>query len=313
MATLWTTSFPGWVRAPRSVPREFGGGRQVELVWLTAASLRPGCPLVSVSSADGGVGRSTLVAALGGLLALACPQPVLAVDLTGRAWGGLADRVGRRNGASVWDAASDVDRLTSRQAVERLVQHGPTGLHTLVGEREMTSRRRPPSGDEMTRLVARLQKLYPLALLDLPPADTKFAWTALTWGSAPVLVARATQDSLRHSMRLVAQLRAVGLGAMADHVVLVVMETSARVPGEVKAAERQARGVVGEVVRVPYDRNLARPDPVDPRRLRGATRGALVDVAAAVLRLCPADPQAAATVVDPPGTWPNVFQGEESG
>ncbi|MCW3842128.1 hypothetical protein ONA70_18680 [Micromonospora yasonensis] len=66
----------------REIPREFGAGRRVETLWWRAASLRAGCPLVCVSSADGGVGRSVLTVGLGGLLALAVPDPVVAVDAT---------------------------------------------------------------------------------------------------------------------------------------------------------------------------------------------------------------------------------------
>jgi len=62
---------------PRPVPHAFGPTDISERAWIQAAALRPGA-LVEVSSADGGVGRSTLVAALGGLLALAVSGLVLA-------------------------------------------------------------------------------------------------------------------------------------------------------------------------------------------------------------------------------------------
>jgi MinD-like ATPase involved in chromosome partitioning or flagellar assembly len=309
-ATVWRTTFPVHVHPPRSVPREFGRGGLVDQVWLRAASLRPGCPLVVVSSADGGVGRSTLVAALGGVLALASPRPVLAMDLSGRAWGGLVHRVGSRGTASVWDAVQAGDRLAEPGLVDRYVQRGTTGLRALVGEVQMTSARRPPNGDETAALVGRLRALYPLALLDAPPADTAATWRMLTWATAPVLVARATQDSLQHTMRLLTQLRAVGLAAIADRSVLVVVASTQTVAREVKAAEHQAAGVSGALVRVPYDPTLARPEPVDVRSLRRPTRSALVEVASAVLALCPADPEAAASAADP-ATWHDEPQGEE--
>jgi len=262
-------------------------------VWLRAASLWPGCPLVTVSSADGGVGRSTLVAAVGGVLALACPQPVIALDFSGRAWGGLVHRVGRRHDVTLWDAYSRIDMLTHRSVVEQFMQLGPTGMHALVGEVSMTSRRRPTTGQETAAVLSRLRALYHIALLDLPVAETSGAWRALSWGSAPVLVARATSDSLQHTMRLVAQLRGVGLTDLADKSVLVVMASSPHVASEVRASERQAKGVVGDLIRVPYDVALAKPSPVDPRALRKATRGALITVVEAVLERCPTNPDAA--------------------
>jgi len=282
----------------------------VERVWLSAASLHPGCPLVAVSSADGGVGRSTLVAALGGVLALACPLPVLAVDLSGRAWGGLAERVGRRHAATIWDAVSNVGSLTNRDAVERLVQHGPTCLQALIGEVALTRRRRSPTAEDGRTVLARLRALYPLAVLDLPAADTPGTWTTMADAAAPVLVARATPDSLRHVLRLLTALRAVGLGAIAGRSVLVVNATSPHVPRELRAVERHAARAAGALIRVPYDTGLARPAPVDPRGLRRATRVALIDLAAAVLARCPADPRAAAMAVGQPATQQAVEQAQ---
>jgi MinD-like ATPase involved in chromosome partitioning or flagellar assembly len=290
----WSTPSAGRLDVPRAVPREFGRGRVVDAVWLRAASLRPGCPLVVVSSADGGVGRSTLVAALGGVVALACPAPVVAVDVSGRAWGGLVHRVGGPGVGSVWDAVQAGERLRDRCVLERCVRRSATGLHVLVGEVEMTSARRPPTNEETSVLIGRPREMYALALLDAAAADTAATWRMLSRASVPVLVARASVDSLQHTMRLLGQLRAVGLDAVADRSVVVVMASTATVARAVRAGEYQASSVAGAVVRVPFDAGLARPEPVDPRSLRRATRGALVEVAAAVLALCPTDLQTAA-------------------
>ncbi|WP_203922453.1 hypothetical protein [Rugosimonospora africana] len=241
------------------------------------------------------MGRSTLVAALGSLLALACPQPLIAVDMTGRPWGGLAHRVRRRSPGTVWDAARHGGGLTDRGQVQRWTQLGPTGLEVLTGEPEMTSARRPPLYSEVAVLVAALRRLYPVVLVDLSPADQRSTWTALAWAAAPVLVARAGVDSLQHTMRLVARMRAVGLADVVERCVVVVMETSPSPPRQVRAAQIQAAQAVGDLVPVPYDGALARPEPVDVRSLRRVTRGALMRVAVAVLNRCPADPHLVAT------------------
>ena len=57
-------------------------------------------------SADGGVGRSTLVAALGGLLALAAPGPVMA----GRRWSGYCTALyagGVPSETAIWGYSGD--------------------------------------------------------------------------------------------------------------------------------------------------------------------------------------------------------------
>jgi len=127
---------------PRAVPNEFGPADVAERAWLSAAALVPGASVV-VSSADGGVGRSTLVSALGGLLALAVPGPVTAVDMMPVPWGGLGARVGRQNAGTVWDTVRDLHTLTSRREVERWVQRGPTGLYAWVIKPDNTAEQRP--------------------------------------------------------------------------------------------------------------------------------------------------------------------------
>ncbi|MEV4830643.1 hypothetical protein AB0K25_20270 [Micromonospora sp. NPDC049257] len=285
-------------RGPREIPREFGGGSRVESLWLRTASLHAGCPLVSVSSADGGVGRSTLTVALGGVLALASPAPIVAVDATGRAWGGVGHRVIRGGSATAWDASVAEHRLADPQVAEELMRRGPTGLRVLVGESRMTAQRRPPTWSEMFGVIGHLRSVYAMALLDLPAADNTPTWRALGWATVPVLVTRATVDALQHTMRLLAHLKAAGLGQVAESAVVVVMTTTHSTAREVRAVEHLARQAATHLVRVPFDPVLARPDPLDPRSLSKATRTALTEVAAAVVDRCPAapDPRGAAPV-----------------
>ncbi|WP_416903468.1 MinD/ParA family ATP-binding protein [Micromonospora echinospora] len=285
--------------AVREIPREFGAGRRVETLWWRAASLRAGCPLVCVSSADGGVGRSALTAALGGLLALAVPDPLVAVDATLRPWGGLEHRVARRGAFTVWDAVLADTGLADGGAAERLMQVGPTGLRVLVGESKLLARRRPPTWPELFGVIGHLRSVYRLALLDLPTAETAPTWRALGWSTVSVLVSRATVDAVQHTLRLLTHMRAAGLGQVADRAVVVVMAVSPSTAREVRAVERLARQAAAALVRVPYDPVLARPDPLDPRALSKATRSALTEVAAAVIDRCPVD-FAAASATDLP-------------
>lgn len=273
----------------RAVPNEFGPADVAERVWLRAAGLQPAA-VIAVSSADGGVGRSTLVAALGGLLALAVPGPVIAVDMNPVPWGGLDERIGRSNAGTMWDAVRDLHTLTSRRETERWTQRGPSQLLALVGETEGRGRR-PPRHDEAAAVVEAVRRLYPLTVCDVMPALITGVWRTLATAHAPVLVARATTDSLRHTMRLFAHLRAAGYGAVADRGVLAVVATSPATDRDVRAVVQQAATTVAAVVPIPFDPQLARPEPVDARRLRKPTRHALVQLADAVLQRC-ADPRA---------------------
>jgi MinD-like ATPase involved in chromosome partitioning or flagellar assembly len=274
-----------------AVAQELGCGRTEERVRQRAATVAVGAGTVAVSSADGGVGRSTLVAALGGLLALNCPGPVVAVDRTAKAWGGLVHRVGRQRPGSVWDAATHLPALTGAQLLARWAQRGPTGLLALVGEVEMRMGRRPPVTAETEPVVAALRSCCPLVLQDLPAADVRGTWRALAAAHAPVLVARAATDSLQHTRRLLCQLREVGLATVADSAVLVVMATCPTPARQIRPALRQAVGDVDALVAVPYDPGLARPAPLDPRSLHRTTQRALLEVADALLSRCTEGPQ----------------------
>jgi MinD-like ATPase involved in chromosome partitioning or flagellar assembly len=275
------------VHEPRPVPHQFGPADVTERAWRHAAALGSGAA-IAISSADGGVGRSTLAAALGGLLALAVPEPVLAVDMVPTPWNGLGARVGRQNWATVWDTVRDFGSLTSRADVERWVQRGPSGLLALVGEIE-GKERRPPHPDEASALADRLRQLFALTIWDLAPAATGPVWRSLAAATVPVLVSRATTDGLRHSLRLLTHLTATGNARVARDSVLVIMATSPSVPRQVRAVARQADDVAGAVLCVPYDPRLAQPEPIDPRLLRRRTRTALVHVADAVLQRCTVD------------------------
>jgi MinD-like ATPase involved in chromosome partitioning or flagellar assembly len=266
------------------VPHEFGPADVAERVWLRATVLQPAA-VVAVSSADGGVGRSTLVAALGGVLALAVPDSVMAVDMHPVPWGGLADRVGRANAGTVWDAVRDLQTMTCRREVERWIQRGPSGLLALVGEPEGRGRR-PPCHDEAHAVVEAVRRLYPLTVCDVMPALISGVWRTLATAHAPVLVARATTDSLHHTMRLTAHLRAAGYGAVVDRGVLAVVASSPDTDRAVRAVVQQATTAIAAVVSIPFDPHLARPEPIDARRLRKATRYALVQLADAVIQRC---------------------------
>ena len=280
--------------AAKPVPHEFGPAALAEQAWRDAAAVPPGS-LLAVSSADGGVGRSTLVAALGSLLALAVPGPVIAVDANPRPWGGLGERVGAGSG-TVWDTVRELSRLHSRTEVERWTRQGPSGLLALAGEVEVSHERHPPTHQETMAVADALRQLYPLVLLDLMMADIRGVWRALAASSAAVLVARATPDSIQHTLRLLTYQHSAPTPQAPAAPLLVVMSTSPRTSGEVRAVLRQAATVAAAVHTIPYDPMLAAAAPMDPRRLAKSTRRALLDLAADVLHRCVSVPAAASAV-----------------
>jgi MinD-like ATPase involved in chromosome partitioning or flagellar assembly len=271
---------------PRPVPHEFRPAELAEQAWRDAAAL-PAGSLLAVSSADGGVGRSTVVAALGSLLALATPDPVVAVDANPRPWGGLGERVGPGSG-TVWDAVRELPRLGSRTEVERWTRRGPSGLLALAGEVEVTAHRHPPTHHEALAVADALRTLYPLVLLDLMMAEARGVWRAQAGASAALLVARATAESIQHTLRLIAYQQSDRKAQAPAAPLLVVVSTSPRTSGDVRAVLRQAGSVAAAVHAIPYDPMLADAAPIDARRLAKATRRALLELAADILHRCTA-------------------------
>lgn len=271
---------------PRPVPHEFRPAELAEQAWRDAAALPPGS-LLAVSSADGGVGRSTLVAALGSLLALAVPGPVVAVDANPRPWGGLGERVGPGS-PTIWDAVRELPRLNDRTEVERWTRCGPSGLLALAGEVDVTRHRHPPTHQEALAVAETLRTLYPLVLLDLMMAEARSVWRAQADASAALLVARATSESIQHTLRLLTYQQSDRTPQAPAAPLLVVMSTSPRTSGDVRAVLRQAGSVAAAVHAIPYDPMLADATPIDVRRLAKATRRALLELAADILHRCTA-------------------------
>ncbi|MEV6524962.1 hypothetical protein AB0M43_23695 [Longispora sp. NPDC051575] len=272
--------------AVRPVGREFRRIAGVSSLWMSAAGLHPHGALVAVSGADGGSGRSTLTAALGEVLAAASPHPLVAIDASLRRWGGLAERVVTSVEATVRDAADQIGDLNPDADLDHLAQRTAGDLRVIIGE-PGTGGRRPPTADELAPVVARARSQYALTLLDLPEADAVWSIEALRSAVAPVLVARSTPDSLRHTLRLLHLLRADGYGQVAAAAIVVVMGTVPRPSRDVTAVQRQLRQVAADVHRVPYDPALAKPVSVEVRALRRQTVAALVAVAASVIERCP--------------------------
>ncbi|WP_203383730.1 MinD/ParA family ATP-binding protein [Paractinoplanes ovalisporus] len=200
-------------------------------------------------------------------------------------WGGLADRIGRQSTATVWDTVRDLNSLTSAEEIQRWTQRGPTGLLALAGETEGQGRR-PPQHDEAAAVVEVVRRLVAVTVCDVMPALITGVWRTLHTAQAPVIVARASTDSIRHSLRLLAHLRAAGYGPVADRAVLAVSATSPRIAREVRAVLKQARSAVPTIVSIPFDVGLSVPEPIDVRRLRKQTRHALVHLAEQVLLRC---------------------------
>ncbi|MGW1996471.1 MinD/ParA family ATP-binding protein [Embleya sp. NPDC001921] len=282
-----TSPPPQTTQGARQVPKGLPMSEHTRAVWTAMARLPTRSPVVAVTAPGGGVGASTVTAALGSLLALAAPEgaPPLAIDAGTRAWSGLPARVGSPCEATFNDLlAFQGPEAMSRRDAHACMHVGPTGLEMLAGEsRPGRDTVRPPmTAGALYRVLARLRGAYPLVLVDAPAAGDAVCEQALRRSTTAVLVVRASSDGPEYALACLAWWRSLGHERLVDGAVVVVNEVAPNPPREVRAGERTLARQVRAVVRLPYDRELAKPEPVRPMALGKAARGALLEIAAAV-------------------------------
>jgi len=259
---------PVAVRTPRTLPRGFASRNAAAVAgWAAdpdAAGVRP-----VVFSAGGGVGVSTVVAAVGGFLASVSVSPVLAVESTRRPWSSLTRYVtGDTRGMSVteWQdlrSGHDLDSALS------LAPGGASGLRVLHQDSAGFE------GDWLTgQLPAAASVIIDGGSLDNPD----LAGLLSTWPVA-VLVVRADPAGVDAALVTVGHLRA-SLPAGLD-VVMVLSDCGAFGGGTVRAAAKLA-GSVGEVLTLPNSAGL-REQPIRIDRLDKSVAAVIADITHSVV------------------------------
>ena len=248
-----------------AAPAGFTGAAAVRAwSWLTDAAP----PRVLVCAAGGGVGASTVVAVLAGLLAAARPGRVLAVEVARRDFSPLTRQVcGPVDAVSVgsWlppggDRAPDLSVLPAGPSGARVVQAGAQWWPRLTGQL--------PVG---TAVVA------DLGSLEHP--DTRELLLGHT-GPA-VMVARADSAGATAALAALTELDAAGL---ARRPVLVLCDAAGSRPGVLRTAQRLA-ATAADVLVLPKAPVLRR----GPVPIGGWDRGLSAAVADLVCALARAD------------------------
>jgi MinD-like ATPase involved in chromosome partitioning or flagellar assembly len=254
------------------------------------------CMLMPVISAEGGVGRSTLTLAVGGVIAHLTPRLVLAVDAAQRPFSGLRPRTEFRSAATTWDALQAPHMLAAEASAQLITQTDCSGLHILVAEEELTAGRRPLTLPELGRSLSYAHCIYGAMVVDLPPF-APVAAGAVANAAGLLVVCRATVTSLQHARRLLTLIAPSGTTRPSgQRWVVAVNETSPRVSRETVAqATLLSSSPIDAVVHVPYDPGLTE-GPIDVLRLKRRTRAALVNLADALI------PDAAVAAIRQNGT-----------
>ncbi len=259
---------PVAVRTPRTLPRGFASRNAAAVAgWAADPNVVGVRPVVF--SAGGGVGVSTVVAAVGGFLASVSVSPVLALESTRRPWSSLTRFVtGDTRGMSVagWQELRSGHDLDSALSMAPGGASGLRVLHRDSGGFE---------GDWLTgQLPAAASVIIDGGSLDNPDLTGLLS----TWPVA-VLVVRADPAGVDAALVTVGHLRA-SLPAGLD-VLMVLSDCGAFGGATVRAAAKLA-GSVGEVLTLPNSAGL-REQPIRIDRLDKPVAAVIADITHSVV------------------------------
>jgi len=256
------------VRVPRTLPRGFASRNAAAVAgWATDPNVVGVRPVVF--SAGGGVGVSTVVAAVGGFLASVSVSPVLALESTRRPWSSLTRFVtGDTRGMSVeaWQelrSGHDLDSALS------MTPGGASGLRVLHQD---------SAGFKQDWLTGQLPAAASV-IIDGGSLDNPDLTGLLSTWPVAVLVVRADPAGVDAALVTVGHLRA-SLPAGLD-VLMVLSDCGAFGGATVRAAAKLA-GSVGEVLTLPNSAGL-REQPIRIDRLDKPVAAVIADITHSVV------------------------------
>lgn len=250
---------------------------------IAAALPGGGARFVAVVSRKGGVGKTTITALLGQALADARDDRVVAVDANPDR-GTLAERIVRRSGRTVRDLVRERDNLRGYNDISAIVARDETRLDVLASDTDPRIAE-AFSGDEYRAVADVAAHYYSIVLTDTGTGIVHSVMGAtLERADRLVVVAGRSIDEARLASETLTWLEANGYE---DHVrnAIVVLNMSSPGATPVRQDELEAhfRTRVRDVLRVPYDPQLATGGTIVFRDLQPATRAAARELAAKVV------------------------------
>ena len=232
---------------------------------------------IAVSSIKGGVGKTTVAACLGLLLAEYRGDRVIALDAHPNA-GTLAERLTGQPKASVRDMLGVIDTLQSLADVSRYTSLAKR-LQVLASEQDPTSRR-AFDRDEYRRVCALLGRFYDIVITDSGPGVVHSAMEGtLALTESLVIVGAPTADGASRADKTLDWLVVHGhADRVADAVVVLTCDRAAKYVDS-ERVRRHFGERVRAVVEVPFDPHLATGAWIELDRLRPATHDAFLTLA----------------------------------
>ena len=242
-----------------------------------------GTRFVPVLTRKGGVGKTTVTALLGMALADVREDRVVAIDANPDR-GTLSERVNKQTRATVRDAVTRASAISSFSDFTSLVSRDETRLDILASDTDpMLSE---AFDEDDYNVVADLcAKFYSIALTDCGTGIVHSVMRAtLQRADSVVIVSGGSVDEARLASETLTWLEANGYGDLVRNAI-VALNTATQGTNLVKLEEIEAhfRSRVREIVRIPYDPQLAAGSVVNYDGLKPLTRAAARELAALVV------------------------------
>ncbi len=251
---------------------------------LLAQANRPlqGCYRIALMSLKGGVGKTTITAALGGTFATVRGDRVVAVDANPDR-GTLSGKVPLETPATVRHLLRDAEGIERYSDIRAYTSQGPSRLEVLASETDPAVSE-AFSSDDYTRTVDVLERFYSLVLTDCGTGLMHSAMSAvLAKSDVLVVISSGSVDGARSASATLDWLDAHGHQEMVRNSIAVINAVRPR-SGKVdlrKVVDHFSRRCRG-VLLVPFDPHLEEGAEISLERLKRETREALIELAAVV-------------------------------
>jgi MinD-like ATPase involved in chromosome partitioning or flagellar assembly len=251
---------------------------------LLAQANRPlqGCYRIALMSLKGGVGKTTITAALGGTFATVRGDRVVAVDANPDR-GTLSGKVPLETPATVRHLLRDGEGIETYSDIRAYMSQGPSRLEVLASETDPAVSE-AFSSDDYARAVDILERFYNLVLTDCGTGLMHSAMSAvLAKSDVLVVISSGSVDGARSASATLDWLDAHGHQEMVRNSIAVINAVRPR-SGKVdlhKVVDHFSRRCRG-VLLVPFDPHLEEGAEISLERLKRETREALIELAAVV-------------------------------
>lgn len=254
-----------------------------ELIARIDKKFEGGARFVPVLTRKGGVGKTTVTALMGMALADAREDRIIAVDANPDR-GTLSERVNKQTRSTVRDIVTLAPTITSFNDFSTMVSRDETRLDILASDTDPLLSEAFDENDY--NVVADLAaRFYSLVLTDCGTGIVHSVMRAtLQRADSVVIVSGGSVDEARLASETLTWLEANGYGDLVKNAV-VALNTATQGTNLVKLEEIEAhfKSRVREIVRIPYDPQLAAGSVIDYKALKPLTRSSARELAALVM------------------------------